>query len=311
MNVLDTTIDIALNFDDKYVKPAVITMNSIVKNRKELYKINFHILHIGLSSVSESYIRTFFSDTKDLSFNFINLKNEIEAYQTKLNKLNAHFTLNALLRIFLPKLFPSLTKLIYLDADLIANKDIIELYNSTQIDNKALSAVQDEMMSLWIKRKRLVEVDSSILPYFAKNEVTTEFDKEKNAHFVNINEYLEKYIGINDGRYFNSGVLVLNCKFLVENGYENKLLNGLEKPYIFPDQCLLNEVLYNVVDIQSDVKWNKLAITYRIKDIPHYPLEQVGILHFTTPHKPWLKDTSEVKQELVKLYMSYAQNLFE
>ncbi len=107
--------------------------------------------------------------------------------------------------------------------------------------------------------------------------------------------YPEK-LGI--GRYFNSGVMLLNTKKMREDKIPAKLfektaeLSGQVK---YLDQDILNIVLQGKLKF-LDLRWNATASIFRKKTaMVHHTQEEVlaatyspALIHFTGPDKPWV-----------------------
>lgn len=136
------------------------------------------------------------------------------------------FTIGTMFRIMLPELLPQLDKILYLDADLLVNRDIKELWN-VDITNYALAAVPDYGS---------IHGHPFALPV-RKNEVSVE-------------------------RYFNAGVLSINLSYFQKNrNMKNDVLQYLKenKDSIYPDQDALNS-LYNNETLLLDTSWNYFAL---------------------------------------------------
>lgn len=87
----------------------------------------------------------------------------------------------ALLKFFIPTILSDISKVLYLDGDIVMRKDIVDMYE-TCIDEYNLAAVPDEM----------------------------NFDFEK--WIVNKKQFRKFYESLleTNGKYFNSGVMLLN-----------------------------------------------------------------------------------------------------
>ena len=134
----------------------------------------------------------------------------------------AFYTIGALFRIMLPTCLPDISKVIYLDADVLVNRDIKELWD-IDIDDYYLAAVQD------------VDVVSGLVrPVVVKN------------HEVEAD------------RYFNSGVLYMNLDRIRQKGDMcNTVLDCLKRipKSNLPDQDALN-VIYGKDTLLIDRSWN-------------------------------------------------------
>ena len=144
-------------------------------------------------------------------------------------------------------------KCLFLDADLIADKDITELYN-INIDNFYMGAVADQFPlteNCWAKRLDL-----------AKNY-----------------------------RYVNTGVILVNLKKWREENIENKLCENVIK-YAnllqFPDQDTLNITLQDKVKNISHI-YNAMPVqNYLVEKEKKEAFNNPVIIHWAGYRKPWI-----------------------
>lgn len=123
---MKNTIHIALICDDNYVIPTIVTMNSVVANISDDYKISFHIVTAGLTDDSVEILSNIRKkDTKVLIY-----RRNISEYENKLQKIKefSHVTFSALFKFELANILNNIDKVIYLDSDIIIKHDISSLY---------------------------------------------------------------------------------------------------------------------------------------------------------------------------------------
>ncbi len=162
------------------------------------------------------------------------------------------FTLGMIYRFFIPDVLPAdIEKAIYLDADIIVNLDINELWQ--------------------------IELDDKILGVITAPSIGTPINKQDKIH-------LDGYVEAAD--YFNSGVLLMNLK-LFRN--ENDIfMSGIEfvaaNPVYarFLDQAILN-YLFSTRSLSLNGKYNRFVrIARRInepvmKKIYHYTVNSLQL----------------------------------
>ena len=169
----------------------------------------------------------------------------------------SHFTIGTMFRIMLPELLPELSKIIYLDADILVNRDIRELWD-INIDSYALAAVPDA----GAVRKRAFP-----LPVL-RNEVPAE-------------------------HYFNSGVLLMNLECIRKFGNMKEdvlaYLNKTKESY-FPDQDAMNAIFsHNTLFL--DETWNYFALLVCEKN------EKLkSVLYHYAGSRPYLHSLTEMDQ---------------
>ena len=170
-------------------------------------------------------------------------------------------------------MLPHLDKVIYLDCDLVVCKDLQSLWK-TDVKGVAVAMAPD----LWYQ------------------------DKETLSR-----------LGIENGKYLNAGVIVMNLDYWRNNDIRNKLLSfiaekGSKLTYL--DQDAINVILQNE-RIQLQVKYN-VTPYYFHKNLDNYPKEMHEeiyearlapfVFHFLGPIKPWSLGCYLPGKELFKKY---------
>lgn len=153
------------------------------------------------------------------------------------------YTVGAMFRILLPEILGELDKIIYLDADILVNRDIRELWE-LDMQPYCLAAVPDHPT-----------VNGMGKPYPVAQKV------------------------VSANHYFNSGVLLMNLDRIRAKGNMcEKVLDYLEKnpQALLPDQDALN-VIYGAETYLLDETWN--TFTTSIWTRPETPMEN-RIYHF-------------------------------
>lgn len=179
------------------------------------------------------------------------------------------FSEEALYRICIPKWFPNIEKAIYLDSDIIVRSDLYLLYN-VPIVNYAMGVVRD---------------------YLTAYEET----------------YVKKYVEIDVNKYFNSGVLLLNCDYFRKKDLLSKCLDiyRSRKELRYLDQDILNIVCADQV-LYLEQGWNlqRHHMDHALKEeyAKNYVrgLDEMHILHFTSEKKPWAYTDIQFAEEFWK-----------
>ena len=214
-------IQIAFGVYDKtgsYTSWLGVTIQSIIDNTES--KVHFHIVHDETMTELNRQRLKYICDRNSQIISFHNI--DAQVFKDFSDQMK-WYTVGALFRILLPEVCTDLSKVIYLDSDLLVNCDIKELWN-IDISDYCLAAVPDENVVkglIWTKPTSVNEVD------------------RKN--------------------YFNSGVLYLNLDRIRSKGDMRKLVDAYlkENPDSnLPDQDALN-VIYGKETLLIDGKWNK------------------------------------------------------
>lgn len=258
---MKTAINVVCSADNNYIVPLQVMLKSLALNTKE--RVNVFIFEFDISEESKKRI---ISSTKESTLNvsFCTCKG-VSGYDFKISDT---ITYAAYFRIFIADILPEIDRCIYLDCDIIVEKDIKELWE-TNIENKTLGAVTEMNPD--------AQVVSSIegLPLYKMLRIPK------------------------DTEYFNSGVLLLNLKQWREKGYTSKIIKYLvenKNEILWHDQDGLNALLWND-RYKLNPQWNVMTALYRCADYKKSTFndaslfeevkENPWIIHFTDVEKPW------------------------
>ena len=242
--------------DDNYAMYMAVTITSILLNTKSF--IDFYVLDGGIEEDTKKGIEKLKDKFDNFNIEFIKMEKNLVKDFPDVN----HFSRNAYYRYFIPDLKPELSKVLYIDTDMVIKCDISNIYN-IDIQNKPLYAV----------------------PYLSESKNTD--DK-----WIN---HIKKKFKITS-KYINSGLLLINCEYFRNNNIlkllvetTNEYANALE----CPDQDVLNMIFQEKIGY-LDGRYNLIADLTHKKD-PKYLKdclcdEKGCILHFTGGgnERPWL-----------------------
>lgn len=248
-----------------YSVNVLIVMYSVI--HKTSSRVKFHIfIDDSVSEANKEKMRKLTNGTQ----------HEIEFCMVDMEKYNIEgdfiqeYTVGALMRLLIPDVLPDLTKTIYMDADLLINKDVAELWN-IDITDVALAAVSDSGAT------------------------------ERNTGEMIIRE---GYVRAED--YFNSGLLLLNLDKIREMG----VLVEMAMEYLdshrhsmWPDQDALNYI-YRDSKILIDECWNILVPIEREKN----QWMREGIYHFAGKHYLWTDFITEYDMRLLYTKMVVSED---
>lgn len=248
----DTAIHITLASDDNYARHMGIVVLSLLSNTARPELLHFHFLSAGIAPVNRQHIETLIH-SYGAHCEFICPDDEIYGAIPK-----KRYGVAALFRLSLGTLLPTeLTRVIYLDCDVLAFDDIADLWQ-LDLDGKIVGAV------------------------------------------TNLGVQSEKRLGVPDGEYFNSGVLLIDLAKWRENQIGEKTLAFMQQDtqrLIFPDQDGLNCVLQGRWQ-HLPLRWNQQPATYSMREkgkterglTPaqfHEAVNNPGIVHYLGRNKPW------------------------
>lgn len=254
-------INIAMATDDNYVYPTLVAISSILEHSKENEVYNFYVLLSGnVQKNSKENILSLQNKYRNCKLNLI----EMNDYSSKC-KTSGHITMAAYHRLKLPSLLPKLDKILYLDVDIIANKNISDLYN-INIDNYYAAGVDHPRCSdIGMGRRFLIST------------------------------------GIKDSPiYVNSGILLMNLKKMRENSIEKAFSECIEENrsngcWRQHDQDIINKVLNGKI-LLIPLKYNAMQHFYgRYEDLKTPIAKEIWdeaytdpvIIHYSSHVKPW------------------------
>ena len=245
-----TYINIFFTVNNNYIPYLATAIASIIANINDNSFARFYIISNDIVDINKKKIDKL-KNIKDFNIEYIKIDNS--RFENIVKSSQAHITNETNYRFIISSLKPELDKCLFLDADLIADKDITELYN-INIDDFYMGAVADQLPlteNCWAKRLDL-----------AKNY-----------------------------RYVNTGVILVNLKKWREENIENKLFENVIK-YAnllqFPDQDTLNITLQDKVKNISHI-YNAMPVqNYLVGEEKKEAFDEPVIIHWAGYRKPWI-----------------------
>lgn len=241
-----------------------VAMQSIIENTGA--KVCFHVLHD--ESLTDKNKKRLIQVAEPKGHKVLFQCLSAELFSDFIDQV-AGYTIGSMFRIVLPELFLELNRIIYLDADVLVNRDIKELWD-TDIQDYCMAAVPD-----------LGVVNGGVRPIPVKQNI------------------------VSKDRYFNSGVLYMNLERIRNKGnMKDMIMEYLlkTKESDMPDQDALNAI-YNEETLLLNASWNCFAQHVRRngekelqRKIYHYvgtpcilySLTGMDLLYFeTTRRTPW------------------------
>lgn len=220
---IDDEIQIGFGLHDRTGDYSVwvgVAIQSIIESTNA--PICFHVLHDETLNADnkKKLIQTAIQKGNRIRFHML----DQSMWETTREQM-AGYTIGALFRVMLPTCLPEISKVIYLDADILVNRDIKELWD-IDITDYCLAAVQD------------ADVASGL-----------------------VKPVVVKSGAVHPKRYFNSGVLYMNLDRIRQKGNMCKMvLNYLQQipESDLPDQDALN-VIYGSQTQLVDQTWNSFV----------------------------------------------------
>ncbi|CAI3950695.1 LPS:glycosyltransferase (RfaJ) (PDB:1G9R) [Commensalibacter communis] len=279
-------VPIVTAFNENYAITGAALIQSIIENSDPSCFYDIYIIEGALSDTTKFNFNFMFKKLENFSLNIINVE---QFFSNKNLNLYSHFSKETYYRILIPTILPQYDKVIYLDADMVVNKDIQYLYD-TDIGNKSAAAIKDYVMTGFIKNKVVC--------------------RRECGNFV-AEEYLKQYLGMkNPYDYVQAGVLILNTEKFRKTAIDQKILKDMcQTIYWFLDQDLLNKYLEGDIYF-LDIRWNVLHGNGNVdtfyKKLPLHIMEN----YFQARRDPWIIHFAGEKKPWANLTIDYASTFF-
>lgn len=232
------TVNLFFSCDDHYVPFLAVTLASLKDNRDPARQYDVRILHTGLCQENRRRIAALAEEK--FGVEFVNISEKVRQFARQLHTRD-YYSQSTYYRLFIPAMFPQLTKGLYLDSDLVLLGDVSRLYD-TVLDDELAAAIPDGIIN------------------------TTE----------HLALYAEKRLGVPRKVYFNAGVLLMNLEKMRQMNFEKvflELLNSV-RFQVAQDQDYLNVICKNRVRL-LDYGWNSMptGIGPEVPELIHFNLD--------------------------------------
>lgn len=231
--------------DEGFVKYTMVSMKSIMENADRSRKYHIYILHMGITKAIQAKVLAMADE--EFAIDFVDVTDKMRSIADKL-PIRDYYSNTTYFRLFIPDMFQQYRKALYIDSDTIVVGNIAELYDH-----------------------KLGKLYAGVCP----DRVVAQTDI--------LGDYVEKVLGVKRARYFNAGVMLMNCSQFRENHLLDEFLEMLHI-YLFvvaQDQDYLNLICKNQV-LYMEPKWNAQVFGELA-----CPEEEVGLFHFNMAAKPW------------------------
>ncbi len=273
---MSPVMNIAMITDEGYAMPTGVAIYSLKRNRAATSRYCVYVL---CNNVSSKTCERFMSMSEEnFEIVLMNVTKDAEHYK-RVELRNMHVTGTSLFKFDLPKYFPQLDKLLYVDGDVLIQHDLRDIYE-TDVSDVYLAAVEDMKAMTCYNPPILVK------------------------------------LGLDHKQYFHTGMMVMNLKKLRENKIPEKLLKyRISGINYFQDQDAFNAVTDEKVvylsplanycfALDKEFTAEEILTYYHIENEPTDTAERQNkaiIFHMPGPYKPWRYNMPRLSD----LYMSY------
>ena len=249
--------------DDNFVKHTIVSLTSMIENADPDRKYHIHVLHTNISEQMMEKAYALRNDSFEISFE--NVTGYLESIADKL-PLRHYYTKTTYFRLFIAEMFPEYNKAIYIDSDTVVIGDISRLYD-TDIGDNYVGAANEQAM---------VQMDV-------------------------YGTYVERVIGIDRRKFFNAGLMLINCDIWRRVKLLDEFIKylGIYNFIVTQDEDYLNVICKDRV-YMLDQRWNT-ELTDGL--VYNYCIGEAYILHYIMTNKPWHYELCRGGE----IYWSYAK----
>lgn len=148
-NIMKEEINICLSTDNNYIQHTAAVVASILSNAKRKDNYHFHILSTRLSDENKKKFNELI-EIKNCKIDYPKVDEKfLDPFKSV--KMHSHLTLETFNRLLIPKLFPKLDKMIYIDSDLVVLSDIADI-NKIDISGYYFAGVKDANSKELVRR---------------------------------------------------------------------------------------------------------------------------------------------------------------
>lgn len=273
------TINVAIALNKEVLYQAYVMLRSLAQNHIST-QICVYVLHSELNTDNCAFLQD--ALLRGMEHNQV-IFVKIDPEKVQGLPYNHLWSPEMYYRLMLPELLGNrIDRILYLDIDIIVNKNITEFYN-TDFEGCLLIAAKDMEFETILS---LDEPGSRI----------------RNAFFKELAE--------GGMTYFCSGVLLMNLAKLKEQYSFKKykeIFFSVSDKMVLPDQDLLNYVHHGQVKFADERQFGLFAQTAHEMGMGYQEVsENVSILHFTGRAKPWTINL--VRYDIEKIWWEYAKD---
>ena len=248
------TITVFYACDDNFVKFCIVSIKSLLKNANKDYYYVIHVLNSGLSKEMENELKKL--NEENVKINLVCVADKISSFGENL-PIRDYYSKTTYFRMLIANLFPEYDKALYIDSDTVVLGDVSVLFG-VELGDNLVGACNEQAM---------VQTDV-------------------------YGDYVEKVMGIDRNKYFNAGVLLINCKLFRE---ENVLEQFIKLLDVYTFVVTQDEDYLNVI-CQNRVLWLEQAWNVEVYgDLPVKECE-IKIIHYIMVSKPWRYEDCRLKE---------------
>jgi lipopolysaccharide biosynthesis glycosyltransferase len=278
LNAFNAKIDVCCIADENYITPTLVFLESMRRSKLENEYISAYVLVPKKSKNKMMVLEQISSD--DFVVEIIEIATDqfesLHKYEVEDNYCMA--SPSAMFKFIIPEIFPDLDRILYIDADLIVRKDLLNLFMK-DMENEYLCAVVD----MWAPITNREEV-KKVEKYF-----------NSGVMLMNLAKMREDRVS---DKLIRAKTKTTNFNLMDQDVF-NEVCAGhvrlLDIKYNFLPVCYKRHKHKFDIDIMNDIYGSK----YR--NIDEIALDPT-IVHWAGSDKPWVSNNTLFSDEWVRIY---------
>jgi lipopolysaccharide biosynthesis glycosyltransferase len=234
------TVHLFFACDDAYAPFLSVTLTSIRANRNLNRRYVIRVLHTGMSAAVQQRLKEHL-EAPEFILEFPNISSHVEAFSQRLHTRD-YYSCSTYYRLFIPQLYPQLSKALYLDCDLVLLEDVAQLYD-LPLGDDLVGAVPDGIVNAVAEFKLYVQ---------------------------------NRLDMVRSQDYFNAGVLLMNLDAMRRWNFADRFLDLLGRVTfrVGQDQDYLNVLCQGKVRYLGN-EWNAMptGVAVRKPKLIHYNMD--------------------------------------
>ena len=127
-------IPVFFTVDDNYIPYLAIALKSLIDHSKKTNNYDIYVVHNELSQASKRILRQLIANRPNFVIKFFNVSLRLQQLSLRLD-VRDYYSISTYYRLFLPELFPTIKKAVYLDSDIVLRSDVAGLFATELGDN--------------------------------------------------------------------------------------------------------------------------------------------------------------------------------
>lgn len=242
---MNKRIPIFFACDENFVKFTAVSIKSLMMNASKDFQYDIHILCTNIKEDIKKPLYEFANENFNIYFDDVTTYLKSISYRLPIRD---YYSKTTYYRLFISEMFPDLDKVLYLDSDMIILGDIAQLFNHDIGQNYVGACNEQAMLQTDVYGK-----------------------------------YVEECLGISRTKYFNAGMLLINCEQFRKQKILDKFMRLLHEYSFVVTQ---DEDYLNVI-CKDKVFWIENCWDVETYGNIQYDENQAKIIHYLMVGKPW------------------------